>query len=47
MSESQYFQKGFNLKTVVGPVLAQNYASARSWSGSRSWATRRGPGTSP
>ena len=28
MSESQYFQKGFNLKKVVGPVLAQNYASA-------------------
>ena len=26
MSESQYFQKGFNLKKVVGPVLAQNYA---------------------
>jgi len=23
-----YFQKGFNLKSVVGPVLAQNYHSA-------------------
>ncbi len=22
-----YFQKGFNLKAVVGPVLAQNYHS--------------------
>jgi len=28
MSTPQYFQKGFGLKTVVGPVLAQNYASA-------------------
>jgi 4-hydroxy-3-methylbut-2-enyl diphosphate reductase len=28
MSSTQYFQKGFNLKKVVGPVLAQNYASA-------------------
>ena len=27
MSSPQYFQKGFNLKKVVGPVLAQNYAS--------------------
>ena len=27
MSTPQYFQKGFNLKKVVGPVLAQNYAS--------------------
>jgi 4-hydroxy-3-methylbut-2-en-1-yl diphosphate reductase len=27
MSAPQYFQKGFNLKKVVGPVLAQNYAS--------------------
>ncbi|HVQ31378.1 MAG TPA: 4-hydroxy-3-methylbut-2-enyl diphosphate reductase, partial [Vicinamibacteria bacterium] len=27
MSTPQYFQKGFNLKKVVEPVLAQNYAS--------------------
>ena len=27
MSTPSYFQKGFNLKKVVGPVLAQNYAS--------------------
>ncbi len=27
MSAPQYFQKGFNLKKVVGPILAQNYAS--------------------
>ena len=27
-----YFQKGFNLKAVVGPVLAQSYHT-RSWSG--------------
>ena len=28
MSEPTYFQKGFNLKTVVRPVLAANYHSA-------------------
>jgi 4-hydroxy-3-methylbut-2-enyl diphosphate reductase len=27
MSASQYYQKGFNLKSVVRPVLAQSYAS--------------------
>lgn len=27
-SEQKYFQKGFQLKTVVGPVLAANYHSA-------------------
>src|SRR5688572_19246368 len=27
-TEQKYFQKGFQLKTVVGPVLAANYHSA-------------------